>query len=646
MGFLSPGFLLAGLAIAVPLILHLLHRQRLKEVVFPALQYLKRTERDHSKRIKLRQLLLMLLRVAAILLLAFAGARPFLRGAGRGHPPTALAVVLDNSLSSGVVLDDERALDRLKRAAMESVARATDQDRIWIVRAGEPWSVATPGGPEEARSRVAATDLSEGNGDVLSAVDRALALVAASDLPAREVHVVSDLQASGFPDSVLVDAGEGTPVLIWTPSWSEPQNGTVSELQIGGGLPPITGQRTEVAATLAGPSESLDTVSVRLWLDESVRGATAAPPGSSVLFPIPAVGGDRLAGYVERDPDALRSDDRRYFSVPVQAAPRIRLGAGAPAFLDEAVTVLEESGRGTRAPGQADVLLSIGGDGLGSGAPGPAWVVFPPTDSDLLPALNSRLAAARIPWRYERVLDEGERAIEESTLPHVREEVRVYRRYGLVPADAAGSGGGPGGSVVEVSLEGGEPWVVSGRTDEGRYLLNGSPVDPAWSNLPISSSMVPVLEWMVTTWAGAAAPGIDLRVGQVWMAPDSVTAVADPDGTLVPMAEDHRFRVERAGLYRLLAGSESFATIAVNAPAEESDLRRVEARALEARSDLNAQVVSSGRWSSEVFKSRQGPEIWRPLLFALIAVLLVESWIAASGTTEEQPLPGPAPKPA
>ena len=154
MGFLSPAFLFAALAISVPLILHLLHRQRLKEVVFPALQYLKRTERDHSKRIKLRQLILMLLRVAAILLLTLAGARPFLRGGGSAHPPTALAVVLDNSLSSGVILGDERALDRLKRAALESLDRATAQDRVWVGRAGPPWSVATPGDPEYGRSRV------------------------------------------------------------------------------------------------------------------------------------------------------------------------------------------------------------------------------------------------------------------------------------------------------------------------------------------------------------------------------------------------------------------------------------------------------------------------------------------------------------
>ncbi len=649
MGFLSPTFLLTALVVAVPLVLHLLHRQRLKEVVFPALQYLKRTERDHSRRIKLRQLILMLLRVAAILLLALAGARPFLTGSGSAHPPTALAIVLDNSLSTGVILDDERALDRMKRAALQSLARATDQDRVWVLRAGEPWDVASPGGPDAARSRVEATEVSDGRADVMTTVGRALALVSSADLPVREVHVITDLQASGFPDSVRIEAGLEAPVLIWSPPWDAPPNGTVSDLQIGGGLPPVTGQRTEVAATLAGPEGSTDTVSVRLWLDEEVRGATAAPPGSSVLFPIPLAEGRRLAGYVERDPDALRGDDRRYFSVPVQDAPRVGLAGPVPPFLEEALSVLEESGRAARAAGAgaADVMISISGDGLGAAGNAGAWIVFPPADPDVLPALNSRLASARVPWRYERAADEGERPVELSSLPHVSDEIRVRRHYRLVPAAGAGAAGSEATpSGVEATLEGGEAWVVSGRTERARYLLHASPLDPGWTNLPVSSSMVPVLEWMVTHWASALASTFTLDVGDTWTVPDSVTAVADPDGTLVPLAEDRQFRVARAGLYRLLTEAEPFGTVAVNAPAAESDMSRVERDALEARSDLNAELVSAGDWSDEVFRARTGPEIWRPLLIALIAILLAESWIAASGQTEEEPITGAAPRPA
>ena len=347
---------------------------------------------------------------------------------------------------------------------------------------------------------------------------------------------------------------------------------------------------------------------------------------------------------MERDPDALRLDDRRYFSVPVQTPPRVRLTAGAPEFLVEALSVLRESGRATDAPGSADVILSMAGDGLGSGAVAPAWVVFPPTDADVLPALNRRLSAAGVPWQYRPVIDEGERRVETSTVPRMADEVRVFRRYALEPT--AGPGPPPVGSTVVASLGGGDPWFVAVRTDRGRVLLSGSPLDPTWSTLPISASMVPVLEWMVATWASQSTGGTRLEVGDVWQAPDTVSAVSDPDGVLVPLEGDRRFRARRAGLYRLMAGSDAYGTVAVNPPSVESDLARAEEEALQSRTDLAAEVVPAGRWSGEVFRSRQGPEIWRPLLIALIAVLVLESWIAASGSTEEQPAPGPTPRPA
>src|SRR5207244_3596787 len=51
------------------------------------------------------------------------------------HEPTALAVILDNSPSSGVVIDGRPVLERLKATARASLARATAADRLWLVLA-------------------------------------------------------------------------------------------------------------------------------------------------------------------------------------------------------------------------------------------------------------------------------------------------------------------------------------------------------------------------------------------------------------------------------------------------------------------------------------------------------------------------------
>src|SRR5205814_3580192 len=100
MSFLSPWFLVLAGAAAVPLLIHLLRRRIGVRVEFPAARYLARAEREHSRTLRMRNLLLMLLRMIAVMLVALAAARPTARSAGAGHAPTALAIVIDNSLST------------------------------------------------------------------------------------------------------------------------------------------------------------------------------------------------------------------------------------------------------------------------------------------------------------------------------------------------------------------------------------------------------------------------------------------------------------------------------------------------------------------------------------------------------------------
>ncbi|HUO51673.1 MAG TPA: BatA domain-containing protein, partial [Gemmatimonadaceae bacterium] len=85
MAFLSPLWLLAALAAAVPLAIHLLRRRTGAPIDFPAVRWLQRAEREHSRSLRLRNLLLMLLRVGAVLLFALAAAQPMAPLPGAGH---------------------------------------------------------------------------------------------------------------------------------------------------------------------------------------------------------------------------------------------------------------------------------------------------------------------------------------------------------------------------------------------------------------------------------------------------------------------------------------------------------------------------------------------------------------------------------
>src|SRR5215831_13064497 len=91
-GFLAPLFLLGSLAVAVPLILHLL-RQRADPVQpFSAVQLLQHSRVEQARRRRLRDVLLFALRAAALVLLAVAFARPYLLGTTPVDPPVTVVV--------------------------------------------------------------------------------------------------------------------------------------------------------------------------------------------------------------------------------------------------------------------------------------------------------------------------------------------------------------------------------------------------------------------------------------------------------------------------------------------------------------------------------------------------------------------------
>src|SRR5687768_1723067 len=100
MDFVNPA-LLAGVSLAVaPIILHLVMRQQPRHLEFPALRFIQIRKDANRRRLKLRHLLLLLLRCAAVCLLAAALARPSIKATGvigDQEAPVAAALVFDTA---------------------------------------------------------------------------------------------------------------------------------------------------------------------------------------------------------------------------------------------------------------------------------------------------------------------------------------------------------------------------------------------------------------------------------------------------------------------------------------------------------------------------------------------------------------------
>lgn len=134
MQFLYPLFLWGLLALAIPVIIHLFYFRRFKKVYFTNVRFLKALKEETSSRSKLRDLLVLLMRLLAILFLVFAFAQPFLAKEGEADERLrAVAVYLDNSYSMMSTDSDIPLIDHARVKASEIVESFTDSDRFLLL---------------------------------------------------------------------------------------------------------------------------------------------------------------------------------------------------------------------------------------------------------------------------------------------------------------------------------------------------------------------------------------------------------------------------------------------------------------------------------------------------------------------------------
>src|SRR4051812_8714564 len=191
--------LAAGAALAaLPVILHLFMKQTPKHVIFPALQLIRERQKRSQKKLKVKNWLLLLARMALVALMALALARPRLysqTSLGDGEVPTAVGLVFDTSLSMGYKPRDKTLLDEAKERANDLLRRMPDSSQVFVVDSAEP-GVPVPLSPTAARKRLAALVVRPANRPLNAALGQAYGAVAACDRPRHEVFVLTDLARS------------------------------------------------------------------------------------------------------------------------------------------------------------------------------------------------------------------------------------------------------------------------------------------------------------------------------------------------------------------------------------------------------------------------------------------------------------------
>ena len=194
LSFLVPAFLVGGLAVLVPLVLHLRRRERLPRLPFSDIRFLRGVPLEQARRRRLREWLLLALRVAAVLLFALAFARPFLNdtddAAFAAQPATVVLIDTSFSMSAPVQLAPARAL------ALEAIDAVPDGHLVGVVAFDTRTRVvAELGERRAARSAVEAVAPGVRGTRYADGLAAAGAMIGTRD---GRIVVVTDLQAGGW----------------------------------------------------------------------------------------------------------------------------------------------------------------------------------------------------------------------------------------------------------------------------------------------------------------------------------------------------------------------------------------------------------------------------------------------------------------
>ena len=638
MTFLFPAFLLGGLAAAVPILLHFFARDRAPRLPFSDVRFLERVFVRRDRRRRLRELLLLALRVAALLLLAVAFARPFLDAAGEVQRLTVVAVDRSLSLSAPgqMALARENALD---------VVAAAPPDELLAVVAFDDTAevVARPTvGRSLARAAIERIEPTAGATRYPAGLAAAVEL-----LDGREgrVVVVTDLQAAGWTEGELAAVPEHVDVEVAAVPPVE-RNLAVSAVgSVAEGLVAVV-LNTGAGAVGTEMTLSLDGREI------ARRSVTLNPGANDVRWAEPVadarVADAQVAVVRVADDGGYRWDDTRYVLLgPVNPtvvhvvansgtldaeafylAQALGVAPGSRPFDVRAVPPVELAESDASSREAVDVVVVIGTDGLSR--PARARIAaFVDAGGGLLlatgPGVDPRLVRDVLGESVELVVA-ASGAIPPETpsdaavrrLAVVDPRHPVFRPFGDLVAslgqvrfngaasvDFPGSVGAESGADYAVRVlarfDHGDPALVEYRREAGRALIFASDLGMDWNDFPRHPGFVPFLQETVRYLAGPEESRRDVLPADLPAGVPRAPGVATDPAT-----------------GRL---------VAVNADPRESEPRPLTpdgflARLGEAPDDASGAPRTAGGPAREAEQS-----IWWYVVLAVAVVLVGEAWL-------------------
>jgi len=542
----------------VPLVIHLIGRQRAPRVDFAAVDYLLRSHRKVAQRVRLRHLLLLAVRMLLLATLALMVARPYRMAPVAllvGDGPSSVVLIVDDTASMRRLVGGEMLFARAKRRARKLVNDLSDEAEVAVV------ALSAPQGPlvqltrdrREALHALARIEAGFGHAKLTGALSAARRILGRGAIGSRQVFIFSDLAAHSMDaGSMSTQARSVVPdVRVEAIDVAPANTANHAVVALSAKAAPLEGHRAmRIEARVCNHSREAVTLRPRLEVDDNyvARGRISLKAGTcgtkAFYHTFKRSGVHRAVVSIGRD--SFEADDRRYLYLEVESPLRVLLINGDPSPLrhrDElfylraaletpsarqrpmVISVSDTAALEGAALATLDVVALCNVRGASAKASA-ALEAFVGRGGGLFITLGAHTDAgafnAALGTLLPQPLRGGAGVVGSQAALHLGRvderhpiftklalsaegvvglaKSRFFRTYRLKPAPER-----RGRALL--SYDDGSPALVEGAVGEGRVLLLTTSVDREWTDLPIRPGYLPLMQQIVRYLGRAAAGG-------------------------------------------------------------------------------------------------------------------------------------------
>jgi hypothetical protein len=388
-GLLTTLAVAAGAA-SIPIVIHLLNRNRFRVVTWAAMRFLLAAQKKNTRRMRLEQLILLAVRVLMVVLLVLAMASvygwangpgglwswlfpdTFVRAAA-GTQRTHKILVIDGSFSMALKVGDGTCFDRARETAVRLIDESPGGDGFSVILMAAPPRRIVSEASEDARKvkdEVQSMKLPHGNADLTATLNAVADILRASPgkFEEKEVYFLTDLQRSTWTSHQVIDPSVALQKIqararaIFVHVGREDANNlAVTNVMLDvpmattGAVTPIvvnlhnygTEARRQVRVSLLIGKARSESTDPPFRLSEEQQALVDVPAGqtATVSFPFKFRAAGEYAVQVRADSDSLDLDDARTVVVSVKETVQVMLVNGKPAveLYDRATEFLSDA---------------------------------------------------------------------------------------------------------------------------------------------------------------------------------------------------------------------------------------------------------------------------------------------------------------